>query len=174
LEVRSVIPLQSLSRERHGAIFEYRDVLIEHLDDRVVPIVSHPRQSRRNRAFRTLTMCGLIEYWPKEQPEYTRMTERGRWELARMLADYAEVLTRIAIMRTDQLAASVGLDQFPEMRPKPVNRGSVLIPRSERIEGTDPENSLGLKQLPTHFVDVPLVTSDRDKGAAVIQHRQKA
>ena len=169
-----MIPLQAFRRERHGAIFELRDVLLEHLDGRLIPMTSHPRQSRRNRAFRNLVACGLLKYWPEGQPEYSIITDRGREELAHMLADYAEVLTRVALMQNDELADRSGLGQFPQGGTKAFNRGSVLIPLGDRAEAVMPEVALRLEQVPADVVDQPVFRGYGHKSAAVTQHHQKA
>jgi hypothetical protein len=116
----------------------------------------------------------LLKYWPEGQPEYSIITDRGREELAHMLADYAEVLTRVALMQQDELADRTGLGQFPQGGAKAFNRSSVLIPLSDRTETVTPEITLGLEQIPANLIDQPVFRGYGNKSAAVTQHRQKA
>jgi hypothetical protein len=137
-----VIRSPTFYREPHSVARDLRDVLIEHLDGRQVPVADLLPHSRRRRTMRTAVTHGLIEHgWPG----HTVITERGREELSVLLADYAEALTRVALLQTDELADRVGLGQFPDRRAKTFNRESVLIPLRERTEGMVSEVALSLE-----------------------------
>ena len=77
-----------------------RDVLIDHMDGRLVSLAERPRQQTRSRrAFKWLVDCKMLELVPEEMPRHSVITDKGREELAALLADYAECLLRVALVR---------------------------------------------------------------------------
>lgn len=70
-----------------------RDVLIEHLDGKPIKF-SLPHSVRRHAA-RILINRKLLKGDRTFQPYHTVITDKGRAELAKMLADYADALFRV-------------------------------------------------------------------------------
>lgn len=88
--------------ESHALTRDLRDVLIEHLDGKEVPLSSVEPKSRRQRTFSVLRTMRMLRGVPEEMPRHTIITDKGRHELAKMLADYADAFLRIAMAREDQ------------------------------------------------------------------------
>lgn len=82
-----------------------RDILIEHIDG-AIPYVRRIDGGRR-RAWEAAVANGLVVFGPPnaKPPKYTRMTERGREELAKALGDWADALVRAQHTAVDFLAA---------------------------------------------------------------------
>lgn len=83
-----------------------RDVLIEHMDGRKVPV----NRKAGSSYWRTMNSClarKLIEYRRQRgkegthHPEFTVITDAGRSELAKALADWADALVRVEELRQD-------------------------------------------------------------------------
>ena len=81
-------------RDRYEFIRLLRDILIQHLDGAKVEM-DQGRGSRRRRAVMVLLERRLIVADDRARPTFTVITEKGRAELARLLADYADTLTKI-------------------------------------------------------------------------------
>lgn len=79
-----------------------RDVLIDHLDCRAVPILrpsDSSGQDARDRSVRhsvteALIVRGLLRTDHRYKPQTTIMTEAGRAALAAVLADWAEAIVK--------------------------------------------------------------------------------
>jgi hypothetical protein len=82
---------------------DLRDALIEHLDGVEVPVGPATgrtgRRSYRRRILVTLANRDLIQFalGPDGEPEASVITERGRMELAKLFADYADAFLRAAL-----------------------------------------------------------------------------
>jgi hypothetical protein len=72
-----------------------RDLLIDHVDGLSVPRAGHvgTGKSRRSNALRHLIDLGYLKFVGRAQ-SFTQITDAGRAELARLLAEYAEALVR--------------------------------------------------------------------------------
>jgi hypothetical protein len=99
-----------------------REVLIAHLDGELVPI--RPGcASREHRAFLNLIDRKMLEAVPKETPRHSVITDKGREELAGLLADYAETLLKVALAN-DEARYDRSLCWRPEpVRPKQLAAG---------------------------------------------------
>ena len=75
----------------------HRDLLIEYIDGGLLAV--NLRDWNRSRAVKSLIQAGLVEYDDHKshtnRARYTRITLKGRETLAKLLADYADVLTRL-------------------------------------------------------------------------------
>lgn len=81
-------------RVRFGHII--RDILIEHMDGKKVDFRHAAPHSPRRRAIRVLLDRGHVSTEDRGSPDATTITEKGRRELANILADYADALLRAA------------------------------------------------------------------------------
>lgn len=92
---------------------QMRDVLIDHMDDRAVPIAepmdavdgleAWSRRSRRG-TIQALVRAGLL----RERSRHTFITDAGRCTLAAALADWADAIVRLR-----------GKDALPPLPPTP-------------------------------------------------------
>lgn len=97
-----------------------RDVLIDHLDNRPVPLnTKHPRWETT----KFLLRAGLLKYGAGHR--HSLITEAGRLALCRVLGEYAEVLIRagfkegaevknklaLTALRQEAILGDVGKDQ---------------------------------------------------------------
>jgi hypothetical protein len=82
---------------------DLRDVLIDHLDGAEVDWMTAPNKSRRRRALVMLLRAKLIRlrsrYGAAADQRTTTITDFGREALSVLLADYADALTRVALIR---------------------------------------------------------------------------
>lgn len=98
-----------------------RDVLLEHID-KAVPIVTpgHWRGLDAKKAAQrwatTLALIGrgLLRYDDKIKPTRTLITEAGRFQLCKLLGEYADALSRIGL---EMPPAEVIADVIARKRP---------------------------------------------------------
>ena len=88
-----------------------RDVLIEHLEGREVPIVHRPLKgleaseaSIRRTTIQALINRGLLRTDNRSMSRVTIMTPNGRAVLTEILADWADALERAGYERLEKLA----------------------------------------------------------------------
>lgn len=87
--------MSTFGRDRYGFACTLRDILIEHLDGAAVDFrLADPHSSRR-RAIMVLLERGLIEATDRARPSATTITEKGRAEMCRLLANWADALLKV-------------------------------------------------------------------------------
>lgn len=96
-----------------------RDVLIEHMDGRRVPVMTAASftgqeaitASRRLVTLNSLLRLGYLSTGNQIKPRYTVITDRGRAVLAKVLAEYAEILHRAEIAKLNEGFPTPRLDK---------------------------------------------------------------
>lgn len=73
---------------------EVRDLLIEHIDGPTAVRVNGVKESVRHIRIRGLVQRKLLRFDHYNPPRQTFITDAGRAELAKALADWAEALSR--------------------------------------------------------------------------------
>jgi hypothetical protein len=92
-----------------------RDMLIDHLDDKKVRVVEPgnfagldaSKAAIRVQTTNALIARGWVRAGPGKHPRFTIITDAGRAALAKLLAEYADALTR-AGYRAEERASSAG------------------------------------------------------------------
>jgi len=102
--------MQMFHYELHSRTRDLRDVLIDHLDAAEVDWRTAPNQSRRRRALVVLLRSRLIRlksrYGAAAGERTTVITDLGREALSCLLADYADALTRVELIREGSIGAA--------------------------------------------------------------------
>jgi hypothetical protein len=96
--------------ERHSRARDLRDALIDHLDGTIVDWQSAPNKSRRRRALVVLLRSKLVRlqtrYGAAADHRTTVITDLGREALSSLLADYADALYRVELIRDGSIEAA--------------------------------------------------------------------
>jgi hypothetical protein len=87
--------MSTFGRDRYGFACTLRDILIEHLDGAAVDFRRAEPHSTRRRAIMVLLGRGLIEAEDRARPASTTITEKGRQEMCKLLADWADALLQV-------------------------------------------------------------------------------
>jgi hypothetical protein len=115
-------------RDKYGFGCLLRDILIEHLDGSKVDFRHATPQSIRRRAIMVLLERRLIEGDDRAKPTWTVITYKGRRQLAKVLADYAEALIRAG---NGDLEDDASLNSFESIRT--ISLGWIAAQRLEEV-----------------------------------------
>lgn len=96
--------------ELHSRARDLRDALIDHLDGGEVDWSTAPNKTRNRRALVVLLRGQLIRlksrYGAAADQRTTVITDLGREALSCLLADYADALTRVELLRDGNIEAA--------------------------------------------------------------------
>ncbi len=85
----------SFGRYRYSFAVILRDILIEHLDGAAVDFRLAEPHSARRKAIMVLLERGFIDAKDRARPSCTTVTEKGRQEMCRLMANWADALLKI-------------------------------------------------------------------------------
>lgn len=96
----SYVPVDCLGQEAYRTIRDFRDILIEHLDDKAIPLCWAPDHTRRRRLIIKLINRKLLK---GDGEGNTLITIRGRDTLAAMLGDWADAIVANELVCIDRI-----------------------------------------------------------------------